>query len=265
LNNYSLLLRDLDSILSPTLKTELLEYSRAQAPKEACGLITDAGFIPAVNKSRNPTESFLLHPKEALAQAEGAEVLAYFHSHPAGQMSASIPDKAGCERTKKPWVILTLPMQHWTVLEPCGYVAPLVNRPWLYGSLDCAGIVIDAYKQLGIDLPDYERPPFGAWLRPGWRGYLDIYEGMGFVKTDEPRPFDVLLMQYECENVNHSGILLSQGQFLHHLYDQLSRPDTWAGNWRQCTKLFLRHPEVGDRHLTQSLNLHEPQSFSTAN
>jgi proteasome lid subunit RPN8/RPN11 len=255
--------------LSPALKAELIEYSRDQAPKEACGLITDRGFIPAINRSRNPTESFLLNPREALATAEGAEVLAYFHSHPAGQMTASIPDKAGCERTKKPWVILTLPQQHWTVLEPCGYIAPLVNRPWLYGSLDCAGIVIDAYKQLSIALPDYDRPPFASWLRPGWTGYLDIYESMGFVKTDEPRPFDVLLMRADLENdtpnVTHSALLLSSGQFLHHLYNQLSRTDSWAGNWRQCTKLFLRHPAVGDRYLTQSLNLHEPQSFCTGN
>lgn len=99
-------------------------------------------------------------------------------------------------------------------IEPCGYEAPLVGRPFSHGHLDCIQLVNDYYKrELGIILPNFER-------HDGWwdDGRSDLYtEGFpkaGFVRVDgEPRKHDVLLMQIRSKNrvPNHAAIYLGDG------------------------------------------------------
>lgn len=94
------------------------EDARARVPEEAVGLLVgrrgcaEAAW-PLANASPHPLVHYLAEPGELLAalrraDAEGLEVCALYHSHPAGRPRPSERDRA--EATwRVPYVILGLP------------------------------------------------------------------------------------------------------------------------------------------------------------
>jgi len=92
--------------------------ARARAPEEAVGLLVGRGGCaaaawPLPNASEEPRVHYRAEPQALLsalrrADREGFEVLALYHSHPAGPSSPSERDRA--EATwRVPYVILGLP------------------------------------------------------------------------------------------------------------------------------------------------------------
>jgi proteasome lid subunit RPN8/RPN11 len=254
------------------LRVQFIEQAITAHPEEAIAV-----WVRSIDGTEQlkPIESLIKNGGEDLAistsdiaEAVGdGELLALVHSHTNGQPEASMVDKLSCERMGVPWHILCLPQQTWEVYSPSGYIPPLDGRDWSYPVMDCYALIRDAYRQLGIILKDYPRDPLYykneagkqryCWHQAGWRKFEEYFEDAGFVEVNDPRPYDLLIMQMRCVNRNHAGLLLRGGEVLHHVLGQKSRKQLWDGDLRQSTTLILRHSLLSETvALTRDLQLY---------
>ena len=219
-----------------------LAHAARCAPLESCGLIADGDFIPVANLA-DERNHFILDGR-AFARIDGHQrrVTAIVHSHVDCPPVASETDRAACEKTGLPWVIVSWPARRWCVIEPSGFKAPLVGREWMWGSHDCYGLIRDGFfHYTGIELPDYDRD-WQFWKTDDL--IAGKVAGSGFVvmpQGTEPQHCDLLGMKYASPVVNHLALFLAPDRILHQLYRRLSVRELYDGPFRDRTALHLRH------------------------
>lgn len=238
--------------ISPELRQAMLDHAWAEAPRECCGLLLadpqdGAGYyLPARNLAEGAggRDRFVLDPAAWVDAEEMGQVVAVVHSHPHASANPSMADRAMCERSGLPWLIVGWPSGAMVQVDPCGWSAPLEGREFHHGVLDCYSLAQDWYRrEWGLELPDFERED-GWWERGrGLNLYRDGLLAAGFeiVDTTEPQRGDGLLMRVLSEVENHGAVYLGDGMMLHHLYGQLSRRERWDWNWQRRTTLVVRH------------------------
>lgn len=213
------------------------------APRECCGLgVVVKGrlkYWPCRNIAGEA--EFAIHPEDWVAAEDAGEIVAVCHSHPYLPPEPSEADRVMCEQTGLPWLVVSHPSCEHSIIEPMGYRAPLIGRPFLHGVLDCYALVRDYYATIGIDLPDYDRED-GWWLN-GKNLYLEHFADAGFVQIDhgDLNVHDAVLMQVASPVPNHAGVIDSGGCLLHHCHGRLSSRDVYGGYWRKVTTHVLRH------------------------
>lgn len=240
----------------------------ASNKRECCGLIIADGdkqrYIPCRNVAEN-NQDFRLPGEDYAAAENQGQVLAVVHSHVDVPAKPTEADLVSCEAHGLPWHIVSVcqdagdesaSVRGWHSFEPSGYVAPLVGRSFFHGSLDCYGLIRDFYdRELGIEIPDFERPD--DWWIKSENGelYLDNFEKAGFERIyDGPRYGDVILMQYRSDRTNHGGVYLGDAELktqpglhrvpnamLHHAMPRLSERVLYAGYWAEITRMIVRH------------------------
>lgn len=229
-------------------------HAAACAPWECCGVAVVARgklrYVPCRNDYPGPAadDVFVLNAEDYAAAADRGEVVAVVHSHVGLPPVPSMADRVGVETHGVPWLIVNHPLGTWAVIEPEGYRAPLVGRPFVHGVLDCYSLVRDYYREaVGLDLPDYPRD-YLWWEQPGVNLYLDHFAEAGFEQIDlaDLRSNDVLLMQAGADRPNHAAIYLGDNLILHHFFGRLSSRDVFGGYWRRCATHCLRHRSLMD-------------------
>jgi cell wall-associated NlpC family hydrolase len=239
--------------IKPATREAMLAHAEAEAPRECCGLLLelkgDLLYRAAANLAEGAAgqDRFTLDPAAwLLADELGAEVVAIVHSHPGASANPSMADRAQCERSGLPWVIVGWPSAHLVELQPEGWEAPLKGRTFHHGVMDCYTLVQDWYRrEWGLVLPDFERED--GWWEPaqGKDLYRDGLEAAGFVPVHategELLPGDGLLMRVLASVPNHAAVYLGDGMMLHHPYGQLSRVERYDWNWQRRTAMVVRH------------------------
>jgi proteasome lid subunit RPN8/RPN11 len=246
--------------MTPKTEQAIRDHAVAAYPREACGLLLvlrgKEQFRPCRNLAESPNEQFVMAPEDYAAAEDEGEIIAIMHSHPEDAAVASPADLVACEASGLPWIIVEVrhdgrghvASEAITTTEPSGYQAPLVNRPFVHGVLDCYALIRDWYlRERGIQLPDFERRD--NWWNDGHSAlYMDHFREAGFEPCGAPlQPGDVILMQIRSKNdtPNHAGVYLGDGQMLHHPYKRLSTRDPYDGMWKDYTTLVVRyHPLV---------------------
>lgn len=240
-------------------------HALAEYPRECCGLIVARGsdkelYVPCRNIAATPSEHFRMHPED-WADAEDAygEPQMLVHSHPDASAEPSDADRASCEESGIPWFIVAVSATEATgqhLLQPTGWKAPLLARPFYHGILDCYTLVQDFYsRELDIELPTPERDD--GWWNTGGNLYMDNYESAGFrlLRPGEPIAYgDVVLMAVQSPVANHAGVFMGDNglrekpglhkvpdAIIHHLYGRLSQRDVYGGYWAEVTRAILRH------------------------
>lgn len=232
------------NLLTPEIQRAFLAHAQEVAPMEACGLVVVEQGAQVLRIAENVADDRLAGFRIAgaeLARAEDQGLVAILHSHPDGPPTPSMGDRVGCEHTGHPWAILGLPSEDWAFLEPSGYRAPLIGRPYAFGLLDCWSLVRDHFVQeLGIDLPDFERRD-RFWER-GENLFLDHALSAGFQPAPgELRPNDVLMMAIRSNLPNHCAVYLGDQTILHHRTGRLSGRELYGGFWPKATTHTFRH------------------------
>ena len=80
--------------------------------------------------------------------------------------------------------------------------------------LDCYGLIIAVYKELGYEVWDIEEEYDRNWSFKGRNHFIENYH-KEWVKVDEPAVFDVVLFSNRRGVANHGGVVLSRGRFMH--------------------------------------------------
>lgn len=228
---------------SPDILQAAMATARSRLPREACGLVVDGVFQEIANRSPEP-HHFQMDRDEFFAATKTGQLDAIVHSHAYLPPIASQADRAMCETTNVPWLIVSVPVEQWTVIEPCGYVAPLIGRQWCHGTLDCWGVVRDGFRAFtGRAPPDFPRE--WEWWAHGQNTILDNVSAAGFVllpQDTEPQHCDIVLMQFRAEVPNHLGLfIMPEACILHQLFGRTSVREPYGGFFQQCTRFFARH------------------------
>lgn len=233
-------------------KAELVKFmAHAEAcyPKEACGYVVKKGrravVIPVDNVSKDPTQEFLMDAQQQLAIEETENIIGLIHSHPDCQAArASEADIANCNTSELVWTIVTVPGGDVTEIHP--ETPPLIGRPFVLGTYDCWGLMVDWHALQGVDIPRYDDRPRHEWWTTGenpWYTEENILAA-GFVMQEKPAVGSIIFMQVAAPTVNHVGLILPDGQMLHHLYGNLSGRTPYGGYWRERTWWTCRHKDL---------------------
>lgn len=228
------------------LVQQIREHVAAEYPREACGLIVQAGRSQRYKRCRNvhpdPLNHFQISAEDFAAAEDGGDVLAVVHSHPDGTSAPSVHDRASCDAQGLPWYILSWPEGDLARVEPGAWPRPLVGRQYVYGLQDCYSIAQDWYREhRGLEL---WRPQSsdGWWDRQEADFFFEHFRRLGFVQVEDPQVGDMIIMQIHGSPVaQHCGIYVGDGRMLHHLPGQLSGHVLYGGYWRERTRLIIRH------------------------
>lgn len=229
-----------------TFLEEMMDHAAAEWPNECCGLVveTRAGkrcrLVRARNIARLPKIHFDLDPEAWLEVADDEDVIGIYHSHTVSPAEPSLADLSSCEASGLPWHIVAYPAGGYVRIEPSGFEAPYLRRPYVWGVHDCFSIIRDWYRrELSIEIPDFDRAPQLA----GRDMYQEHYAEQGFVKLVDqvPQRGDVFLYRFGETAMSHAAVYLGDGVILHHPEGRLSMQDTYDGVWRRNVSAHLRH------------------------
>ena len=218
----------------------ILDHAVSEDPRECCGLIVivkgKQKYWPCKNLSEEPGDFFLLNPDDYQEAEEAGEIVAVVHSHPSTPPTPTPTDRAACEATGLPWLIVNPRTSAWAECSPCGYRAPLVGREWVWGVQDCWSLVRDWYGEHGITLPDWERPRTPQNFEDSPM-FASCWEEAGFqqISMSELKYGDAILMSISNSGLNHVGVYVGDQMILHHLRGRLSSRDMYGGWLQKCT------------------------------
>lgn len=229
-------------------RSAILAHAQAEYPRECCGVIAvvhgKERYFPCRNISDNPNDEFTIHPSDYAAAEKLGEITAIAHSHIHIPPVPSGADRAACEATGLPWVIVNPQTGHWGGCEPCGYEEPLIGRVHAWNVMDCWTLVRDWYKrERDIELIDVPRSR-DFWKR-GENPLGDNWKRAGFVlvaEDEELQEGDVLLIQAgDSEVPNHVALYLGDDIIMHHAENRLSTREVYGGWYRKHTVMIVRY------------------------
>lgn len=237
---------------------EIRAHAEREFPREACGLLAvikgRLEYVPCRNIAQDQNEQFGIAPEDLADVEDQGEIVGIVHSHPNVPARPSAADKVQCEASGLPWHIVHVSIPDGEEnpkageiysFEPTGYQAPLVNRPFVHGILDCYTLIRDYFaREKGIVLPNFQRSD--GWWERGENLYVDQYEQAGFVQVpaESLRKDDVILMAIRSKVPNHGAVYLGDELILHHLYNRLSSRDLYGGYWQEMTCRVVRHKDL---------------------
>ena len=226
--------------------------------EEVCGLVViphgkrTAEVVRCTNTAEDKRHYFRLSPDDYAAAAERGEIAAVYHSHPETSPEATEADKACAEGLGIPFIIYAPWRASWCVYGPSGYVAEYVNRPYVFGVLDCFALYRDYHAQeIGVELPNVYREP-GFW-RKGLKLWEPLLPENGFTRVDRIQKHDSLLFALNPGGtnngaiINHCAIYLGDGLMLHHPSERTSRIEPYVQN----AGYYVKHLTGIYRHSSQ--------------
>ena len=232
---------------TPDQVAAALEHAAADNPLECCGVIAGGRYWPLKNTATE-RDAFVMDMRGFIEVEKQHKVEAIVHSHIYAQPVASDGDRAMCEKTGLPWLIVSWPLGNHLVIEPCGYRAPLIGRQWAWGTHDCYGLIRDGFQDYtGILLPDFPRE--WMWWKEGGDIIADQFAEAGFVRLPPDTPHrhcDLIGMRLHAPVVNHLGLFLAPDILLHQLLGRLSVREPYGGVYLYATVLHLRHRQLID-------------------
>lgn len=241
-------------------KDAMLNHAAACYPRECCGLLVNREYIECENIADNDSE-FKINPRDVVRAEKLGNIEAIVHSHPNGSVKPSTFDLIQMQHHNVPWVIVAYPEIDIKVHAVKEYKAPLINREYIHGVLDCFSIVRDYYsRELGIQIANFDR--IDKWWESASNSdlYVDNFASQGFVQVDSLQRHDVILCRVQpTEHVNHALIYLGddgsltseqsdaaigQHLVLHHPYRRRSRREIYGRVWQQRKAIIVRHKSL---------------------
>ena len=78
--------------------------------------------------------------------------------------------------------------------------------------VDCFGLILLIYKELGYRIDDYRYKP--DWFKGDYNLFLENYHKYA-KRVPKPEPGDAILLSRNGESPTHIGVYLGNGKFIH--------------------------------------------------
>jgi proteasome lid subunit RPN8/RPN11 len=101
----------------PDFRLDFKIHAAQEFPKEACGVIVDGKYWRCRNIADDPTEDFVLDPRDYAMASFYGKIEGIVHSHPRGGIASAV-DHRSCSQTDLPWYIWSMPDDKWITIEP---------------------------------------------------------------------------------------------------------------------------------------------------
>jgi len=145
--------------MNKTIMTAIRAHALEESPRECCGFVIQSGrrqrYIPVPNSHENPTEHFRIDGEQWANAEDAGTIVRVIHSHP-GDGARPIPsdlDRQQCNNSGVVWGIYAPDCDEYAEITPDSI--PLIGRPFLLGSHDCWGLVMDWHANQGVTLNDF--------------------------------------------------------------------------------------------------------------
>ena len=120
--------------------------------------------------------------------------------------------------------------------------APYLHKGRSIDGVDCYGLVALVYRELGIEIPDYEYKE--KWYKDGKDYYVDNYHEL-WEKVDVLKEWDCILFKNRSNVVNHVGIYLGDNKFLQCCEGSpVEVADITRKYWAKCTYGYFRYKVI---------------------
>lgn len=234
-------------------------HAESSFPEECCGLIVKSEkprheYLPGLNISPEPKLNFRLDIQSTLAGRPYDSIEAIVHSHVDETTEFSDADIESCNQIDIPFILYSLPKDHFSVYMPDTQLVPLIGRKFHWGILDCYSLVKDAYElELGIKLSNYPRlGEMGIWMSDDWDQIDKYFEDEGFKELTgnyRLKKYDVILMATSKNPLKPTHMALywdeSKSSMIHHLAHRLSEETVYGGYWSDITVKVVRNVSQG--------------------
>lgn len=226
-------------MISHDIMQAAIAHACAEYPKEAVGYATDSGYVPLINVAEDPLLTFAINCNQTAEVYANAKCL--IHSHTDGSDHPSDLDMQEQADMGLPWCILVVAEAEGQKYLKSSFwfgdqvaIPSYIGREFRHGVTDCYALVRDWYRQeQGVTLPVF--PRVSQW----WLGPDDLisqnFAEAGFVEIEakDVEHGDVVALSIGGSKINHLGVYLGNGEFLHHLRGRVSRREPlvrWANH-----------------------------------
>ncbi len=231
--------------------TNFILHANKTPYKECCGIVVENSnnlleYVECINLSDDPN-SFIIDPKDYLKATLLGTIKFICHSHLGESANPTEADKYSCNKGKVPWIIFAIKSSTLLTFNPEDFFVPLIGREYSFGTMDCWSLVSDVYN-LELNIP-IGRPIVTSeeWFEYNNNLFEEHALENGFIKVgfNDTKKYDVVLFKANNSKVpNHSGVLVEDPYFLHHLKGRLSSKDRFNGYWLKCLHAIYRHKEL---------------------
>lgn len=232
-------------------------HARRKYPHRACGFIINNEYRPVKNVAWNTKANFEF-PNDLIESIRPQNIQMIVVSRPTEPYWPNQNEMMFQEKYNRPFALVFLNQD--TISKPIIWgaetpVPPILGRSFVHGVTDCWSIVRDCFRlgkgklaEQGIYEWPYEPIQFpiiprdDGWWANGNDYYLENYEKLGFKRIDrsEAKPGDGFLIKLFSDKYNHAGVLVDDGEIIHHLPGRLSRREP-AGLWARNSDFWLRY------------------------
>jgi len=206
--------------------SDAIVHAQGEWPNESVGYIFHKSYIPCINSSNEPENSFIIQNEEFDKRYINGEVEAIIHSHNSRAYASSI-DQMKCDEMELPFGIINLIDPE--IVTHCIFwgkgikKADYLGRLFFFGVFDCLTLVCDYYKQkFKIKLPspyrDFEFITSNHKFFEEYIGELKQFDEVGIDDLQE----DDILFYCHSGRIIHIGIYIDENKILHHWLNQKS-------------------------------------------
>lgn len=132
----------------------------------------------------------------------------------------------------------------------------ILNKPYKDGCHDCYGLARQYYaKEYGLALRNYARPI--GFDHEGLDLLRDNFDKEGFelIKTQSVSSLEkgdgLLFSIAGSKTINHVGVYIGSGYFVHHLYQKMSKCESLDTRWYNRIVAAVRHPDITELNLAR--------------